>query len=100
VLRAWPLAWPSPSGPLGRGWSCGELVADVVPHGAEPGPGLFDVGCVGGLGAVGGVVEDHGVFAHQVVDVARAAVGDAGERALLRRARTGCLVCGGTGRAA
>ncbi len=28
------------------------------------------------------------------------AVGDAGERALLRRARTECLVCGGTGRAA
>ena len=28
------------------------------------------------------------------------AVGEAGDRALLRRARTGCLVCGGTGRAA
>ncbi len=28
------------------------------------------------------------------------AIGDAGEVALLRRARTGCLACGGTGRAA
>ena len=28
------------------------------------------------------------------------AVGDAGECALLRRARTECLACGGTGRAA
>ena len=28
------------------------------------------------------------------------AAGDAGECALLRRARTECLVCGGTGRAA
>jgi len=58
---------------VGWGWSCGELVAEVVPHGGEPGPGLVDVGLVGGVGAADGVVEDHGVFAHRVVDVTRAA---------------------------
>ena len=35
--------------------------------------GLLDVGRVGGVAAVDGVVEHHGVFSHQVVDVARAA---------------------------
>jgi hypothetical protein len=46
------------------------LVADGVPHGGEPVPGLLDVGNVGGLAAVRGVVEHYGVFSHQVVDVA------------------------------
>ena len=56
--------------------SCGELVADVVPHGVEPGAGLLDVGGVGGLAAVDGVVEHHGILSHQVVDV----TGAVGER--------------------
>ena len=44
-------------------------VDDGVPHAVEPGAGLVDVlGAGGGVVVVGGVVEQDGVFAHEVVD--------------------------------
>jgi hypothetical protein len=53
-----------------------RLVADGLPHGVEPALGLLDPGRVGGVAASGGVAEDEGIFAHQVVD----GLGAAGQR--------------------
>src|ERR1022692_4283717 len=49
----------SSSWPVGGWLSCGVLVADGVPHGGEPVPGLLYVGDVGGLAEIAPVLRWH-----------------------------------------